>query len=232
MLLLSFCNISATLWVVQLPSDLMADPIRYLACGNSWKVAGCPREIADMAEITYEVCCPYYSQSNGPLDLGSHIVLNGVLHTDYDVHGMPTFHLHVDTTQLQEGPGEPETDEYMEGSIGIINARVTTVGMVVATPIDQGNSRMFTLDVTTHRGCSKGQNLLRSFRIHVVLPDTEDWRSTPLPPIGHLMFVTGEVIGQYTYERQRSLCVVTKQLVSLPTTPIPLPGATNPLRAA
>lgn len=199
MLLLSFCNISATLWVVQLPSDEWADPISYLACSNGHKVANCPREIDDGTEMIYKVCSSRGSQPHAPLDLCSYIVLNGVLHTDYDVHGMSTFHLHADTTQLQEGPGEPETDEYVEGSIGMINARITTVGTVVATPIDQGNSRMFTLEVTTHQGCSRGQNLLRSFRIHVVLPDTEDWRSTPLPPIGHLMFVTGEVIGQYTY---------------------------------
>ena len=99
-----------------------------------------------------------------------------------------------------------------------------------AAPIDSVNQRLFGIDISVYKKKPKDQLQSQSFLILCHFPNNQRWQSFKLPYLNRTLFITGDIIGLYTVNGQRCICISITNLTYTLTAATAQPSSTDLLQ--
>ncbi|KAL1975034.1 hypothetical protein VTN31DRAFT_5238 [Thermomyces dupontii] len=136
---------------------------------------------------------------------GAYVRATGLLLIDYDGEGKP--HLYLAADRVVPQPGDPWSQQYVERGFAKSNPDITFTGVVTRIPVDRPDCQVYTFslrvpreDGTTDLGWDGTYSV---YDIHCAIPMTARWANSPhwigspLPQIGDVCQVMGELSGLY-----------------------------------
>lgn len=136
---------------------------------------------------------------------GAYVKASGLLIIDYNSEGKP--HLYLAADRLVPQPGDPWSPEYVQRGFARSNPDITFSGFVTGIPVDRPDCRVYTLSLRVPRkegatglgwdGTYSVYDIHCAIRMTAWWANTLQWIGSPLPQIGDLCQVMGEISGLY-----------------------------------
>jgi hypothetical protein len=109
-------------------------------------------------------------------------------------------------------------DDYIKRCLPLRNTRVHLSGTVSAVPVPKGVDRIFTLHLSTYLRKENGKSVYSVFNIHCIFAGiTSRWTNTWIPRVGKWTSIQGDIIGEYAFDGQQSLCMLVQNFTPAPS---------------
>jgi hypothetical protein len=130
---------------------------------------------------------------------------------------------------MKSCPGDPEDDRYSDTVPPMIAPTISFMGPVTYHH-ENINQRLFGIDLSVYKKKVDNQQQYQSFLVLCHFPDNPRWQSFKLPYLNRPLFITGDIIGLYTVNGHRSICISIAGLTYLPVPTTTQPSSKELLR--